>query len=111
MARYIERNPVKAGLVGQAEEYRWSSARYHLTAAQDELLSHPGWLEPTARGDYADYCKTDNEEQNNAIRKATCSGRPLGTERFIDTIENELNRMVRVKKAGRPSKDVECDNK
>jgi putative transposase len=27
--RYVERNPVRAGIVGRAEDYRWSSAAAH----------------------------------------------------------------------------------
>jgi len=29
VARYVERNPVKAGLAGRLELYRWSSAKAH----------------------------------------------------------------------------------
>ncbi len=104
VARYIERNPSKAGLVECAEEYRWSSARLHLTDAKDDLLSRPDWLELVARDDYATYFKIEDAKQNSAIRKATCSGRPFGTDSFIDTIESELNRRVRAKKVGRPCK-------
>jgi putative transposase len=35
--RYIENNPVKAGLAGTAEQWRWSSARAHLGIAPDPL--------------------------------------------------------------------------
>ena len=31
-ARYVERNPVKAGLVERAEDWRWSSAAVHCAA-------------------------------------------------------------------------------
>ena len=35
--RYVENNPVKAGLVHSAEDWRWSSARAHLGIADDPL--------------------------------------------------------------------------
>jgi putative transposase len=38
-ARYIERNPVEAGLVKRPEDWIWSSARAHLSGAADMLLS------------------------------------------------------------------------
>jgi putative transposase len=36
--RYVERNPVNAGLVEQAEQYRWSSAATHCGMGADDLL-------------------------------------------------------------------------
>jgi putative transposase len=40
--RYIELNPVRAGMVSKPHQYRWSSAPAHLEGSQDELLtSHP----------------------------------------------------------------------
>ncbi len=48
VARYVETNPVAAGLVARPEEYQWSSARAHL-AGQDDGF---GKVEPrTAAGD------------------------------------------------------------
>src|SRR5262245_18081384 len=38
--RYIENNPVVAGLVEKAEDYRWSSARHHMGLYEDSLLSN-----------------------------------------------------------------------
>ncbi len=37
--RYIERNPVRAGLVSEAAHYTWSSCRHHLGLASDPLLT------------------------------------------------------------------------
>ncbi|MCR4397210.1 MAG: transposase, partial [Candidatus Saccharicenans sp.] len=37
--RYIERNPVRAGLVSRPEDYQWSSARAHLFGTDDIILS------------------------------------------------------------------------
>src|SRR5438270_3866114 len=37
--RYIERNPVRAGLVAEAAHYKWSSCRHHLGLAPDPLLT------------------------------------------------------------------------
>ena len=104
VACYIECNPVKAGIVENAEEYLWSSARVHLKGFSDDRVILGDWLEPSEREGYAVFVATDDAEQNTNIRKATRTGRPLGTESFIDTIEYKLNRTVRAKKAGRPRK-------
>jgi putative transposase len=37
--RYIELNPVRAGITSRPDEYRWSSARAHVTGHGDELLT------------------------------------------------------------------------
>ncbi len=44
VARYIEKNPVKAGMLEKAEEYPWSAARAHLLSRDDSLLSGEEWL-------------------------------------------------------------------
>lgn len=106
VARYIERNPLKAGLAEQAEDYCWSSARAHVSDTPDERLKLSDWLDPSEREAYATFVMTDDTEQNNAIRKATRMGRPFGTESFVDTLEYDLNRTVRAQKAGRPRKKL-----
>lgn len=42
-ARYLEMNPVKAGLVRSPQHYRWSSAAAHLSG-EDDGLAHVGPL-------------------------------------------------------------------
>src|SRR5512138_2503609 len=36
--RFVENNPVRAGIVPRAEDYSWSSAHSHVTGATDRLL-------------------------------------------------------------------------
>ena len=56
-ARYVELNPVRAGLVKRARQWRWSSARAHLEGRDDELAAAapllelaPDWRGPPGRG-------------------------------------------------------------
>jgi putative transposase len=37
--RYVELNPVRAGMTSRSDEYRWSSARAHLAGHEDEVLT------------------------------------------------------------------------
>ncbi|OHB69496.1 MAG: hypothetical protein A2W17_09730 [Planctomycetes bacterium RBG_16_41_13] len=46
----------------------------------------------------------DDKEVDTLIRKATSTGRPLGTERFIKKLEKALDRGLLTKKADRPRK-------
>jgi putative transposase len=77
-ARYVENNPVKAGLVEFAEDWRWSSARSHIRDIDDGLtdraaLMHhlPNWRAYLARG-------AEASELDEAIEAALLSGRPQG---------------------------------
>jgi len=38
VARYVEQNPVRAGMVGKPEDYPYSSARAHVTGGKDSIL-------------------------------------------------------------------------
>ena len=100
----MERNSIKAGLINSAEEYRWSSAKAHLSGENSPLLHEPAWLDPAEQDSYADYVKNSDTEIENEILKATKTGRPFGTEFFIDEMEISLNRSLRPKPLGRPRK-------
>ena len=99
-ARYIEQNPVRAKLVKEAEDYRWSSARAHVLKLKDELLSDfdlassiPDWgayLREKTCETYIDLLKTHEK-----------SGRPLGSEEFLDELEKRTGRRLKKEKPGR----------
>ncbi|MCK4623053.1 MAG: transposase [Desulfuromonadales bacterium] len=109
VARYIESNPVIAGIADKAEDYRWSSAEAHVTGAANSLLYSPCWLEPQQRKNYCEFIRQNDDEADKAIRKATSTGRPLGSEAFIDNMEFQLNQTLRPRKPGRPRKESgEC---
>jgi putative transposase len=108
-ARYVERNPLKVGLVKSAEAYRWSSAKAHLTGADDAVLGAISWLDPSERAAYSEFVLAENEEMDDAIRKVTRTGRPFGSESFFDMLEIRLHQVLRPKRAGRPRKKTgEC---
>ena len=92
VARYIENNPVKAGLTHDAESYRWSSARCHVKGDPDSLLCRPDWLHESAREKYAKFLKEDDERGVDMIKRATRSGRPLCGPETLLTLEGLLNR-------------------
>jgi putative transposase len=109
VARYIERNPIKPGLVESVEEYRWSSAKAHVTGAHDSLLAADSWLSSQERSAYGEFVCMADDETDNAIRRSTNSGRPFGSETFIDKLEFQLNQTMKPRKPGRPRKKIgEC---
>ncbi|MBC7350144.1 MAG: transposase [Candidatus Aminicenantes bacterium] len=101
--RYIETNPVRAGLVSKAEDYPWSSAPAHVFSKKDPVLSPI----PLAREikDWGDYLRQqERQEEIEAIRKNQGNGRPLGSEEFIEWLEKLTGRCLRARPRGRPPK-------
>jgi REP-associated tyrosine transposase len=110
--RYIELNPVRAGLVRAPEHYKWSSAADHLALKEASfLVDHDAYLrlgdtaQARARA-YRDLLREPlAEEVLSEIRAATKQGVPLGSERFKDQLEGELGRRMRLGRPGRKPKD------
>ena len=92
-ARYIELNPVRAGLVASAAEYEWSSARAHLFGANDRLVR----VEPllTRVPAWAAFLGTNREpELLERLRRHAASGMPLGDLDFVEQIEARVGRII-----------------
>jgi putative transposase len=106
VARCIECNSVRTGIVKNPEQYHWSSCKAHVTGIGDGLVTGKDWLDESSKKTYRDSLKTKDRETEQAIRRATSTGRPLGSERFIKRIEKELSRQLLPSKAGRPRKDT-----
>ncbi|MEW6586277.1 MAG: transposase [Nitrospirota bacterium] len=102
--KYIEQNPVRAKIVKKAEEYQWSSARAHVIGMKDDLLSEDSWFSDKEMREYGKLLRQQNEEMNTAIRRATSTGRPLGSEGFIKKLEKILKRDLLPMKGGRPKR-------
>lgn len=102
VARYIERNPLKAGLSARVETYPWSSGNAHITGTSDRLLT--SWISPHEQSAYAQFVYAENEEVEREIRKATRTGRPFGSEDFFDLLETRLLQPIKAKRRGRPCK-------
>lgn len=98
VARYVEMNPVGAGLVEQPEDYPWSSARAHL-AGEDDLLTTVRPLLDTV-GNWQKFLQLTDDEELALLKRHEKTGRPLGEERFIDHLESVLHRDLRPKKRG-----------
>lgn len=103
-ARYVEMNPVAAGLVSQPDEYPWSSARAHL-AAQDDRLTK---VEPLLSmvGNWKEFLALSTATEMDTLRKHERSGRPLGKETFVDQMETLLARTLRPQKPGPKRKEA-----
>ena len=101
--RYVERNPVRCGLVRRAENWRWSSARQWKDPA-----ARPIWLAdpPTPRGD--DWLDRVNAAltvaELEAVRKSVNRGAPFGSPRWQSSTATRLGLESTLNPRGRPKK-------
>ena len=102
-ARYIELNPVRAGLVAKAEDWPWSSARAHLAGRDDQLATVAPLL--AMIGDWCGFLNSAMpEEELRDIRQHSRTGRPLGDEAFLDRLDGMVGRLLKPQKRGRKPK-------
>jgi len=81
--RYVEQNPVKAGMVKKAAEYTWSSARAHIYKTKDLVLS-PCYLSEEIR-DWSKYLEKE-DFYGADYSEHSKTGKPLGSQKFIQQI-------------------------
>ncbi len=114
--RYIELNPVRAGMVNQPQDYRWSS--YHTNAlgkASNLITPHNEYQriaadEKTRLSAYRALFKAHlDEEVVEQIRNATNGNFALGRERFQREIGAALGRRASRGQSGRPSNNASAD--
>ncbi len=98
-AAYVELNPVKAGIVKHAWDYRWSSVHAHLAGKDQDGIIKPEKLLALA-GDWRAYLKAARAYSDNEFEQHERTGRPLGDERFIANAGRLLNRDLLKKKPG-----------
>ena len=107
--RYIELNPVRAGMVKRPEDYLWSSYRYNALAINNPLLSqHKLYLqlgknEVSRKAAYQGLFQTSFDSGLlDDLRVCLQSGTPLGNDCFRNQIEQALKVKVGQAKRGRP---------
>jgi REP-associated tyrosine transposase len=75
--RYVEMNPVDAGLVERAEDWEWSSARYHLGISTGDRIVREQSLFGLVN-DWRKYLPDANGHDNTNYELHLRTGRPLG---------------------------------
>jgi putative transposase len=105
--QYIERNPVRAGMVAAAQAYRWSSHVANIATKPDPFIEpHPDFV---ALGSGAEYARLFEDDLDagmlDCIREAIAGGYPLCSGSFKQTVEAEAPRRVERSRGGRPPKN------
>lgn len=114
--RYIELNPVRAGMVKGPADYPWSSYRANGLGHASKLWQpHPLYLslgrtDKERVGAYREmFIGQIDREVLNDIRRSCNQGMGLGSERFKDEVEALTGRRLRVLKRGPKPKEVMRD--
>jgi len=98
-ARYIELNPVRAGLVSRAQDWQWSSIHSHLNG-QDDILAKASPLLALA-GDWRSFlADAVPAEELATLRRHALTGRPLGSASFLHRLEALVGRPLLPRKCG-----------
>ena len=104
---YVDLNPVRAGMVLQATDYPWSSARAHTEGRDDDgVLDQALWKQVCPCDDWGDVIRAEpsGEEELVELREATKTGRPWGGTDFVDELEKRMGKKLRRGSPGRPRK-------
>lgn len=109
--RYIELNPVRAGMVKHPADFSWSSFRANALGVHDALVTrHELYLRMGRDSDerrlvYGDLFKSSAAPETlSRIRDCTNKGWALGGEEFGSKVEALANRRVAPLPKGRPKK-------
>ncbi len=110
--RYIELNPVRAGIVSRPGDYSWSSHAHYAYGVSSELLTpHRLFTElgksalsrmTAFRAMFGDAVPGEDLAR---LRTAVNKGWALGSEEFLDEMGRLLGRSIRPPRKGRPCKD------
>jgi putative transposase len=99
--RYVELNPVRAAMVRRAEEYPWSSARFHCGLAATDVLVDATWPDAEMRTRWAEWLAGESDSGlEDLLRRHTLSGQPCGDDAFIVQLEQLLGKRIRPQKPG-----------
>ncbi len=103
--RYVERNPVKAGMTRVAWTYPWSIAAYHIGLRKNEYLIEGDDSILGTKEQWKELLKSHPEEVEY-FRERTRTGRPCGSEAFLKLAEKMTGRELIPRPAGRPKNEL-----
>ncbi len=107
--RYVELNPVRAGIADTAESYEWSSAAAHCGLRSDQLVAHrPGSVLFRSIDNWSAWlAHQPSRECIDMLRRQVSQNLPCGSDEFIKKLEVAAGRPLRYRPRGRPAKTAD----
>jgi putative transposase len=106
--RYVELNPVRAGISLEAQDYQWSSAVAHLNKVDDELVKVAPMLNRV--NDWQAYLSDPRSQKElEVIRNHKSLSAPLALDAEIKKWESEFQLDLAPRKRGRKPGNIEFD--
>lgn len=110
--RYVECNPVRAGIVKNPEDYKWSSYR-HKTGIEyiewldlDPCFNSLGLTQKERENQYKEWVSTSIPHGEwEMIRQAVKKGQLTGSSKFIEEVAIKIGRRIEFRGQGRPKKE------
>ncbi|GAB2921947.1 transposase [Rheinheimera gaetbuli] len=106
--RYVERNPVRAGIVSHAWDYAWSSAAFNCGDRSDAVIcSDPQWVarREAFNSNWQNWLALpEPEQQLTLMRSSFLKGLPCGDESFVAQLEKQHGCVLRSRPVGRPKR-------
>lgn len=105
LCRYVEGNPLRAGLVKQAQQWRWSGLWRREHRGQGLTLS--AWPMARARA-WAEWVNAEiSQEQLEGLRMCVQRGRPLGPAEWVEATAARLGLGFTLRGPGRPRRTAQ----
>ncbi len=109
--RYIEANPLRAGMVTDLGEYPWSSYPAHGLGRADPLVSPMPEFDALGRSPWERQSRrrrkvhaAPKQDEIDRVRESLRSGKPLGSAEFVETKAQILGLNLNPRRRGRPRK-------
>ena len=83
---------MRAGLVGEAAEYPWSSAAAHVSGQDKHDILDMEWWRRQARVKWNEVLNAEETETGVSLRTCTYAGRPFGSDSFVSDLGQRFGR-------------------
>ena len=103
--RYVENNPVRAGIVKKAEDYMWSSAIDHIEGNMNSSIVNNCYLLEDIKSWRRYLNGKEDGEMINSIKKNAMTGRPSGSMEFVEKLQRKFKMRLIALPHGRPKRN------
>jgi putative transposase len=102
--RYVERNPLRAGLVQRAEDWRWGSLWRRERGAAAARPALAAWPVAAPRGWVRRVNAAQTADEEEALRRCVRRGTPFGVASWVEAAVKRLGLETTLRPRGRPKK-------